>query len=445
MPKSNNTTNGEFFCRGLTIHFIYSFSLSKKPESDDKVNYVIDPAIALQCKSRDFRRVALGNPNCRNGIMPHIIFTQNKKFADSAYVDFGAMDAVIQPDEVKININRLIRIFRTACTCTISIEVPRSIKNKMTTSNTLDFLNLVRLKIRNVGGKSQKRIEIGNGSKERWNKQESIYSIFFKTLKSFVQHCRKTKNIRLLGAVNKMIDLNKENQTPWIVTVTEVDGEIERAFCQDYSNENDPSAAKMRAIGKYEKDIAPIVFRSIGPDMPLEPTYTDPPTPNGLPGLFNMGLDSRLYINMSRRSALIICASKDKDPARFFLPDFLNICEIVRTRWHMLILMNRVIDTTMKSLREAAMADRISVNSKNKFNMQAHLLKFISLKEWLTTSSDDPGIYVVAGDALSRLNSDLVNTFRIEELRNLVMNKLSLMERIFRNYQEWRWLQSPLR
>lgn len=442
MPESQNTTNANFFCRGLTIHFIYSFSLSKKTEFDNKVNYVIDPAIALQCHSNNVKKVAIGNPDRRMGILPHIVFTQDEDYTDSAYIDFESIDATIR--EYDVTINRLVRIFRTACTCTISVEIARHEENIIDVKNILKLLGLVRLKVVDKRNTDRDIIKFRNRLGDVWSETESIYSIFFKTLQELENHCEE-KNIRLLGSVNKMVDLETENQTPWVVTITEVDGEIEQAFCRDYSNENDPSAAKMRAIRKYEKDIAPIVFRSMDLQMFfLEPAYTDPPTPNGLPGLYNMGLDARLYINISRRSALCICENKDQDTAGFFLPDLLNICEIVRARWHMLILMNRVLDITMKEVREYATEDdgRMPVSTKKR-KAEDHVYTFMILKDWLSTSSEDPGIYVVAGDALSRLNDHLVDTFRIEELRGLVMNKLDLMERIYHDLQEWQWLKSP--
>lgn len=441
MPKPQNTTNGEFFCRGLTIHFIYSFSLSKKPESDDKVNYVIDPSIALQCHSNNVKKVDIGNPDRRMGILPHIVFTQDEDYTDSAYIDFESIDATIR--EYDVTINRLVRIFRTACTCTISIEIARHEENIIDTKNILQLLGLVRLKTIDEQNTSRDIIQFRNTLGDMlWSETESIYSIFFKTLQELENHCEE-ENIRLLGSVNKMVDLEAENQTPWVVTITEVDGEIEKAFCRSYSDKNDPSGFKMRAIRNYEKDIAPIVFRSVGPKMFLEPAYTDPPTPNELPGLYNMGLDARLYINISRRSALCICENKDEDPARFFLPDLLNICEIVRARWHMLILMNRVLDITMKEIREDSIKDDGHTVRTKKREAEDHVYTFMTLKDWLSTSSEDPGIYVVAGDALSRLNDHLVDTFRIEELRGLVMNKLDLMERIYNDLQEWRWLKSP--
>jgi hypothetical protein len=237
-----------------------------------------------------------------------------------------------------------------------------------------------------------------------------------------------------------LINLEEESQSPWTITVLEVDEDIADDFCGAGDWGTNPAEGKMLRMQKYVDEVATILFRYPGGDdgdlMYLEPSYLKSPTVQGIPGLYSMGLEARLFIHVSRRSALCICADMDIPPTNRFMNDLLNLCEIVRGRWHMLIMMNQVLD---HSLRDMA------TSNTNIKDDEQQILSLRQLREWLSTALEDPGIYVIAGEFLSDLYQELEETFRIVELRKLVLDKLQLLEKIFRDTQEYRYLTRKIR
>jgi hypothetical protein len=232
-----------------------------------------------------------------------------------------------------------------------------------------------------------------------------------------------------------LIDLNQETepQTPWVITLLEVDGAEERAFCSDFRDEDDPVKRKAEAIRPFLPEIAPILFRSVSSrdrGLLLEPAYL--PTKDGNLGLFNMNLDARLFVTMSRRSILCICSKKDQDPTRYFLPGLLDLCEMVRIRWHMLVVMHRLMDETVRSMRKKPKEDLLP---------KEKLQEIIKLREWMVTSLEDPGIYVLAGDALSRLHANLQEIFSLRELRETILGKIDLLDRLYGDMIQSDWME----
>lgn len=415
MPNSTYKSIEKFVCQGLTVHFIYSFSFMKKLKRKKVESYFVGSKDIL-----DGGMGAIpGTPDNRVGIMPHINFE-----LDSEYVEYEPMQIRIE-DCPECNLYKTLRTFRSANTCCLSVEIPRDPEHSLDTNKIQRILGLVKLKVKE-GKKNFKKRKITVVGKS--GRKGTLYDHFYRTIKEFTD---KNKELILLSE-EFGLKLEEEVQSPWVITVAEVDGPIADAFCEPSSLGDDPARSKMLLIRRYEHEIASIVFRQIGSEMPLEPAYTNPPTPNSVPGLFSMGLDARLYVNMSRRSILCICRNKNEDPAQFFIPELLNLCEFVRSRWYMLIMMNRVLDHRLGDMRKKAETGELTASDE--------VYQIMKFREWLLTCLEDPGIYVIAGDALSNLSEELSKTFRINELCELVLKKFDLYDRFYRNIQEWEWL-----
>jgi len=59
----------------------------------------------------------------------------------------------------------------------------------------------------------------------------------------------------------------------------------------------------------------------------------------------------------------------------------------------------------------------------------------------MATSLEDPGIYVLAGDALSRLHESLKEIFSLRELRETILGKSDLLDRLYGDMIQSDWLE----
>ncbi len=434
MPNQKSSRTSTFQGHSATINFIYSFNLK------DKDSYIV----LYEELTKKYKSIKEGIPEYRKGITPHLTFSP-----DCAYLEYR------RPDKAKVvyyrninnktrkvkrtlnvHISKITRFFRTGCTCTISVQIQPSTNKNSTVrfdkEDILSILNLVSFREREDADRGSELFVLPG------NKKERLYNIFYKTVADI---CDKLKITWLAHDCN-LTDCKKEVQSPWIVTLVEVDGEVASSFCDPGGIGDDPARSKILEIRKYQHDIAPILFRSVSPDgLYIEPAYFDPPTPNGIPGIYSDNIDARLFVGMSRRSILCICRNRKADPAKYFLPGLLDVCEIIRTRWHMLILMNKVMD---KAIRGVTSAVDTSAKKKNTPQISANeqIKEFMYLQQWLATVLEDPGIYTVSGDALIKIYRELTKSFHIDELREMVLGKLNLLDNVYRNRQEFEYLES---
>lgn len=440
----------QFCCSGVTVNFIYSFGLKARDRfviDEDDLERIIKTTI----KDKRFHG-DVGIPDCRKGLMPHIDFPAKDIayiFLDCEAIAFGSRPGAdraekagrgkFQPmkarvdDSLDVEVESILRLFPTASICLISVRIPRSPENCITAGDILKLLNLVKSR---QGDCDPATLRLADGSELR------VFNLFYQTLK---QLTAENHGLQLLeeayetGSVLRPppgLAVPEERQNPWVVTVAEVGDELAKAFCApgDFYYK-DPAGVKLAAIMQYQRDIAPLLFRAPGTSvnaLDLEPAYLDPPYSGGVPSIFSMAVDARIFVQASRRSILCICKDRDQDPAQFFIPDLLKLSEITRARWHTLIMMNKVMDVYLRHLRKDG--------SAKDPDFAQQVARILELRRWLTTSLEDPGVYVISGDALAKIYEFLGNTFRINELRDLVTGKLGLFSSISRDVQEHRWL-----
>jgi hypothetical protein len=313
----------------------------------------------------------------------------------------------------------LIRIFPSGATCCLTVDVTAEPTQKLSTADILKLLNLTSQRAAASTGAPELVCLEGEDSGGK-----SLYDRF----EELVTNLCTEHSLDRLDVRYDLIEPGRECQSPWLVTVAAVDDEIAEAFCGHGDAADDPARSKMIKIRRYEPSIAPILFRSVAKQLFLEPAYVEPPTPVGVPGLFSVNLDARLFVCMSRRSILCICEDSDVDPASYFVPGVLDICEMVRARWHSLVTLNRLIDLTIRQM--------VDPKKKRRFKQS----KVLSLRQMLATGLEDPTVYIIAGDALSKLYLNLRDVFRLDELKNTLIEKMDLMDRVYRDVLELSWL-----
>lgn len=415
----------DFWCKRATVYFVYTFSLGEEK------SYLVDPTL-LEDMITSGPRFKKGIPEFRRGIMPHIEFAPCY-----GYVDYPSVTAQMRKN-VDVEVGKLIRLFRTAGTCTIRITMEPPLGDYLITKDILRVLGLVGRLKRNSDSTQHRMLTMEDAS------LRSVYDIFINTVEDLCE--RSNDHLIWLEKELPFIEPNKEVQSPFVVTVAEVDNEVSDTFCEvGETGDDDPTRSKMLRIRQYERHLAPILFRTLGSEeldnwLRLDPSYLDPPTPLGIPGLYNQNIDSRLYTHFSRRSILCICRDKEKDPASFLLPDILSVCELVRSRWHMLIMMNKELDNKLQGMRNQLNA--YIAQPETPIDREGQVETLMRLRSWLYTSYEDPGMYLIAGDAMSKLYEHMQKSFRINELRENVQGKLTLLDRLWNDFEEYEWLRS---
>lgn len=400
MTVANKAEAPEFICKGLEVHFIYSFTLSDTDGS--------------RVTARDVRRAKgwdkIKIPDKRTGITPHLAVAPRFATVD----DYEPIDLRIGDHSVQVT--RLLRVFEAGATFTVCMEIPRDAERTITCDDILAAHRQVRVLVRPVAWLEE--------STEP-QPHESVYGMFKAAVEKL---CRETGFRWTDVAEGYLFDGLEEPQSPWVVTVAEVDGEVQRAFCSGFEDAVSPSRAKTEAVRPYRRQLAPILFRSVSEEFDLEPTYAPERA------LENLNVDARLFVSMSRRSVLCICADREQDPALYFLPDLLNICEGLRARWHSLILLNVAMDKTI--------SDLIAEKKAAEGRPEGLLQRIVMQREWLASALQNPGIYYIAGDALSKIYNELEETFRLSQFMNMVLQKSELINKIYDDILQLDWQEA---
>ncbi|MCD4773081.1 MAG: hypothetical protein K8R41_06830 [Bacteroidales bacterium] len=214
----------------------------------------------------------------------------------------------------------------------------------------------------------------------------------------------------------------EEPRTPWVITVLDVDDELNEILCSGGSNNE-----RTNAILEKSKLIAPILYRSVsGSDFELEPSY--PFLPKRL-NFFNLNLDSRLYVDISRRSILCIKTNEQKYPAYYFIPVLLDISEMTFSRWQSLLIINKIIDEALKNFTEKSLSagDRVK--------------KIMNLLNKFSACIEDTSNYFIGGDALREIHDKLIDNFKVNDLMNITLRKIDMLERTYKYQLEQAWTE----
>jgi len=203
------------------------------------------------------------------------------------------------------------------------------------------------------------------------------------------------------------------------------------AFCSSFYNKDGTISYndKQEAIRKYEDLIAPLLFRAPIDNInkwETEPAYLYSSGTCGKKGFYNMFLNSKLFVHITRRSILTISNSFKEKPASFILPTLKNISEITHSRWQTLVILNKMIDKLIRRF------------SYNKIAAEEKLENMITMINLYSCCLEDPNIYVVSGNALREINEEIINTFNLNGLADALIKKIDLLEKVYRRSTEKR-------
>lgn len=417
--------SGAIEIKKATIHFIYSFmpvtnEMALKQELIKEICSIHDNLPGIMGR--------IGKPIKRIGISSYMALK-----LEMGYLNFPTLKGKL--DGIDITIEPTIRIFPIGSSCCLSVSADtKEIKNRKINIDLDDVHKILHLVSQKKNQSTRYKItDIASNYYKFEEKKCTIYNIFRflvdKIIENINLYKKNEEDVKLL--CEKFLNEKfEEPQCPWVVSVLEVKGSAYEAFCGSFSKKDFPLISKFDAIRKYNKDIAPILYRSVtGSDFQIEPAYVPTPFAGNQIGLANMNVDARLFVHMSRRSVLCICKNQKKDPPKYFIPVLLDLCEMTHSRWQALIILNRVLDDSLKNFTRKKSTTRVRIRS------------IISLIDKLTTCLEDPASYVIGGDALKELHEKLIDTYRLKDLVELMLKKLDMLEKLFQHGLELSWTE----
>jgi hypothetical protein len=156
-------------------------------------------------------------------------------------------------------------------------------------------------------------------------------------------------------------------------------------------------------------------------------------------GFKNYSWDSRILTCFSRVSALFACMDKSVEPERLLRYSLLDTIEILRSRWHMSILLNALLDQDMEYIKDYASEE----------NLEA-LERLIKRRRQFAYFLDDPLPYIFEGGSITRIVDVAESEMWLAKLQELLFKKLAILDRLYEDQmkfiqtKEFQELQSEL-
>jgi hypothetical protein len=428
----NETTSeqNKFECVKLTVHFIYSFVLAhknNKTEEDEPID--IDKLVEI---SDGF--FTKGTPlaeydNHYRGIAQHLNLKEHFAFKKLNMITATVLNNKVE--SFKIQINPLLRIFPSGAILDFTVILDRTEEPYGNVS--MDEIHAVLHLVQQLTKKSPpSKLKLSEGKPVR------LYSLFDDEVTSLVKKYDNAQ-YKITWFDKPYIEYNQnesgytESQSPWVVTIAQVKGETAKAFCKSRMEAENSAEDRNEQIKKYANDVSSILLRTVhGTDFEFESRYENLGTPNGSL-LQNLNLDARLHVAACNRSILCIHNCKDnvEQPHKYFIPDLLELCGMLRAKWHTLTILNKYFDKILGELLES-----------NRLPPERIVYKIINMRTWLARLFEDPELYRISGDALSNISIRLKRIFCEKLLRRNLLDKSELIERIQSGIVKLSWIDA---
>jgi len=213
-------------------------------------------------------------------------------------------------------------------------------------------------------------------------------------------------------------------QNPYVLTILEIEPEPGcngQMFWEQSNPEDKSTQNKHRELTAL---LLRLVFppESLNDDLKLSLSRTRLPCglrdTNG--GLKNYSWDSRILTCFSRVSALFACMDKIVEPEQLLRNSLLDTVEILRSRWHMSILLNALLDQDMEYIKGYASSD----------NLEA-LERLIRRRKQFAYFLDDPLTYNFEGGSITRIIDVAESEMWLAKLQELTFKKLTILDRLY--------------
>jgi len=437
--------------RSVDIYFVFSFVLDLKQPYFDLVN----AATTEECGWIP------GKPDDRKGKPPFLNIKKKRDRAHPAFVAASLHKMLLrlpavkltyreQPSEADestepvlntfdVGLEAYARIFDNGAGCiTYKVRKPENISLR----EIHHIFSLSQRSYEETQGMAHLQI---NGHNLR------LYDLFTSMLRD-VEHqlndwnCADSQNLgETAGVVGSLVDVQDwlvmdpddkhlAAQNPYVLSVLEVlpdnGGEL---FWQQQVNleHTQPTDAD---LDLRHLELAAILLRMVYPDNSfqhdhLAQTLHNVRIPyelrNKLGTLRNYAWDRTMMMCSSRFSTLFACRDKSRNPALLVKHSLLDTAEILRTRWHMSVLLNALLDLDMEMIRATP-------SSHNTNALRA----IIERRRQFAYFLNDPLHYNFEGGSVARLIEVAQQGLWLETLRDTTFKKLQILDQLYKDQME---------
>lgn len=256
-------------------------------------------------------------------------------------------------------------------------------------------------------------------SRLMWNGEKTdLFNIFLKLIDKVLSNLNKIQEHVVLQD-KEIMDLDAddiESQNPYVLSV------IER-----HVSEKEKQICEMKSSSEPEcKELAAILFRLVYPydffqDLKNQITNVRIPSEliskNG--NIRNYAWDARNLMWFSKTSSLFACTDKERIPAVLIKNSLLDTLEIIRTRWHMSILINAQLDLDLENFRPEASEKNLEILE----NLNKRRKRFASYLH-------DPLPYNFEGGSVSEISRVASEGMQLAELRNMTIDKFETLDKL---------------
>jgi hypothetical protein len=250
------------------------------------------------------------------------------------------------------------------------------------------------------------------------NNKTNLFKIFSNLITDLESKINKNEN--LVGLQDsEVMDLKADDieaQNPYVLSVIELDDS--RDFTQFFKK---PSSETPEC-----KELAAILFRLVYPFdffKNLRCEINNVRIPHELledgPYIQNYAWDSRTLMWFSKTSSLFACCDKSIIPAIVIKNSLLDVLEILRTRWHMSILINAQLDLDLENFCPQASSKNLEILEK----LNKRRRRFASYLH-------DPLPYIFEGGSVSEIASVAAEEMQLNELRHMTIEKFATLDKL---------------
>jgi hypothetical protein len=148
-------------------------------------------------------------------------------------------------------------------------------------------------------------------------------------------------------------------------------------------------------------------------------------------GLINLCLDRRLFFAISRRGALALTANFDDIPSYFVVPSLLNLCEILRARWHMGNIISARLDLAIDNIGQSSSENGEGADIRSPLDLMETMFKWRILAGAFLR---DPVPFLFDGGSVIEIAEFAERLLWLDRLRDETARKFEFLDQLLRDY-----------
>lgn len=257
-------------------------------------------------------------------------------------------------------------------------------------------------------------------SKLEWNKnKEGLFNIFCQHITELQSGINEVGSLVELQDREIMdLDANDVNaQNPYVLSVVELDDSVD--FTK-YFQKASPDTSEC-------KELAAILLRLVYPsdffnDLRNRLAHVRIPSEllDNSNHIQNYAWDDHVLMWFSKTSSLFAYFDKNRLLADLIKNPFLDILEIIRTRWHMSILINALLDQDMEMIKTDPSSENLNV-----------LETIIKRRKQFASFLHDPLPNSFEGGSITEICKVADREMWLSKLREITFNKFEVLDKLY--------------